>query len=178
MNPVLKVVGGLGMGAVLAGAGYAAGATLQDPRIETKTVAETEWREVEVPGPVQWKTKRVPVVPEACRRAVEAGNEMARMVDDYGYDANGRYGLVVTYDKLAGDFESLVVDTYNMVSEAYNAGQRGEPSVLISNNLDQIEDRRDDLIARIEDARATDDDLWQTWLDTPWYRSADACVEK
>jgi hypothetical protein len=168
MKTALKVVGGVLLVGAIAGGSYAAGAVFQPP--DVRIVTETN--EVEVPGPVRWKTKSIPFVPAACSRAVEAGNDMAEIVDDYGNE------VVTQYDRLVGDFESLVVDTYNMVDDAYNAGVGYDGFGPISNNLDQIEGRRDDLIAKLEDAREADNDLWQTWDDTPWYAPADACTSK
>src|SRR5918992_6065740 len=80
MKTALKGVGGVLLVGAIAGGSYTAGAVLQPP--EVRIVTETN--EVEVPGPVRWKTKRVPFVPAACTRAVEAGNDMADVVDDYG----------------------------------------------------------------------------------------------
>lgn len=168
MKKGMAVVGGVLVVGALAGGSYAAGAAFQPP--EVRIVTQT--REVEVPGPVQWKTRKVPFVPPACTRAVRAGNDMAGVLDDYGND------IVIRYDRLIGDFESLVVDTYNMVDDAYNAGASFDGFAPISTNLDQIEGRRDDLVATLEEARTANGDLWQRWEDTYWYGPSDACANK
>jgi hypothetical protein len=166
MKSVAKVAVGVILTSGLVGGGYVAGAAFQPPEIRTVT----HTREVEVPGPVQWKTKRVPFVPQSCRRAIQTGNDMADLLDDYGIE------IVSDYDDLVVDLESLVVDTYNMVDDAYNAGLAVDGFAPISNNLDQIEDRRDALGEELETVRSYDDELWQEWEGMPWFTPADSCA--
>lgn len=144
MKRAQRIVIGSLVAAGLAGGGYAAGATFQDPEIQirTRTATETETiteiKEVEVPGPVRWKTRFK--TPSACVDAIEAAMRMADLIDEY---------------------DALVVDSYNTVDDAYNAGANSEGTGSTVNTLDQLEERTENLRDR--------------WNDVPWYGQAERC---
>jgi hypothetical protein len=139
MQSLLKVLGGLALVGILVGGGYAAGAAFQPPEVRIVTQA----KEVEVPGPVQWKTRRVPFVRQSCYRAIEAGNDMADMLDDY---------------------DSLAVDAYNAIDDAYNAGVRYDDFRSLDATYDQLDSRFDE--------------LRETWDETPWFGPASGCESR
>jgi hypothetical protein len=153
----MKILAGvLGAALLAGGGGYAAGVAFQKPEVEIRTVTETVTEEVEVPGPVRWRTKEVPFVPKSCLEAIESGLAMAQLIDDY--DA-----------LLTGEVDALFVDAYNTVDDAYNAGGGYGGFGAIENTLDQLEGRYD---SAAEEVKV----LQQTWEDTAWYGPSQSCV--
>lgn len=142
MKPVQKIIVRTLVAVSLMGGGYAAGVALQEPEIQTRTVTETEvvteTESVEVPGPVRWKTRYK--TPQPCGEAIGAGMDMAEIIDEY---------------------DALLVDTYNTVDDAFNAGANFEGTGSTINTLNQLEDRTENLRDR--------------WIEVPWYGPARRC---
>lgn len=138
------------------GLSFAGGWYFAPEKIRTRTETVTNTETVEVPGPVRWRTKKVEHVPSSCRQAIDAGADMAQLLDDYN-------GLI------AGELDKMYVDMVSSLNVVFQAGQAFIADVqAVKSSLDDVKNRYFTIRDRA-------DDLNNQWQQIPWYAPAENC---